>query len=76
MQAHPHPDTILPLREGQIAYLQVGDTIALAVPRGIEWALVLSITERPLTQVDVTILRSDLTEESYTTSKYTVARIA
>lgn len=59
-----------------MAYVKGGDSIALATPQGIEWALVLSVTERPLTQVDVTIMRATLTEESYTTSKYTPVRIA
>lgn len=71
-----HPDTIPAKREGQMAHLQPGDTIALATQYGIEWALVLTVIDRPLTQVDVTILRSNLTEETYITSRSTLARIA
>ena len=75
-----HPDTLPSTREVKMAHLQPGDTIALRTAVATEWALVLHVQERPLTQVDVTILRTDfgwnLNEETYTTSNSTVARIA
>ena len=71
-----HPDTMIHARENDINGVVEGDVIALMTGDGIEWVFVTHVSDRPLTEVALTIMREDFSEHTFTMSKYDIARVS